>query len=303
MNQSVFLAPIVLFVYNRSKHTCQTLEALLANELAAESDLFIYSDGPKRPEDEAEVLAVRELIKGVDGFNSVTIIEREHNLGLTKSIILGVTEIVNRFGRIIVLEDDIVTSPYFLQFMNDALSLYENKEQVVAIQGYTFPLGIPLPDTFFLHHTGCWGWGTWRRGWALFDPDGEKHLEALKKSQLTTSFDHNGAYPFTKMLQNQVTGKIDTWDILWYASTFINQGLNLYPGGSLVKNIGLDGSGVHCGKSTFYDVPLLERRVDVRQIPVKVNHRAVGNLEAYFRTGHSGFIRYWLWKLFGKGMS
>lgn len=292
------LAPIVLFVYNRPEHTRKTLEALAANDLALESDLFIFSDGPKKSEDMVLVEKVRNYIMGVNGFKSVTISAREHNYGLTKSIITGVTEIVNRYGRIIVLEDDIVTSPYFLRYMQETLQFYENEERVAAINGYTFPLGITLPETFFMRHTGCWGWGTWKRSWTLFESDGRKLLEKLHTLKLTTSFDMNGAYPYTRMLKDQVNGKIDTWDILWHASNFLNDKLNLYPGVSLVRNIGHDGSGEHSYNSAFYNVNLAERDVKVSNIPVCENTCATKRLEAYFRKGHSGIIRYLIWKLF-----
>lgn len=290
-------APITLFVYNRPDHTRKTVEALAANDLAIESDLFIYADGPKNLEFSGAVNEVRRYIRTISAFKSVTIIERDKNLGLSKSIITGVTEIVIRFGRIIVLEDDLVTSRYFLRYMNDALCCYENDEEVVAIHGYTFPLKISLPDTFFLRSTGCWGWGTWQRGWIDFEPDGRKLLEQLLNSQLTQRFDMNGSYPNTHMLEEQVNGNNDSWAVRWYAATFLKNKFTLYPGISLVKNIGHDCSGEHCAKSSYYSVDLSEKRVDVRHITAIENPLIAGSLEEYFRRGHAGIIRYWVWKL------
>jgi hypothetical protein len=169
---------------------------------------------------------------------------------------------------------------------------------VVAVHGYTFPLGIPLPETFFLRHTGCWGWGTWKRGWELFEPDGLKLLRQLQDQKLTKNFDMNGAYPFTQMLLNQVNEKNDSWAIRWHASAFLNNKLNLYPGGALVSNIGHDNSGSHCCRSTYYDVDLMNLIVSVSSIPVCEDRCVANNLEAYFRRGHSGILRYWIWKLF-----
>ena len=292
--------PTALFVYNRLVHTRHTLEALQKNLGAHESTLYIFSDGPKSDADAEAVAEVRNYVKNVSGFADVIIVERERNLGLASSLTSGIDAVLGEHESIIVLEDDLVTSPYFLQFMGDALKCYEHEEQVVAIHGYTFPLGIPLPETFFMRNTGCWGWGTWRRGWALFETDGNKLLNQLRKLQLSASFDMNGAYPYTRMLEDQVNGKIDSWAVRWHAATFLKNKLTLYPGVSLVKNIGHDGSGEHCVKSTFYDVGLMDAGVNISPIPVREDLRVAESLEAFFRRGHSGILRYWIWKLFGR---
>ena len=237
------LSPIVLFVYNRPLHTEQTIEALKKNELADKSDLFIYSDGPKVENDE-NVLKVREYIKTIDGFKSVTIIERDHNLGLAGSIISGVTEIVNKYGKVIVLEDDLVTSEFFLKFMNDALNHYENVEKVVCVSGFVPEIDM-LPETFFLKGADCWGWGTWKRGWILFEKNGEVLLSGLKEKKMLREFDINGQSPRSAMLRDQISGKVDSWAIRWLASAYLNEKFCLYPGKTLINNIGLDGSGVN----------------------------------------------------------
>jgi GT2 family glycosyltransferase len=192
--------PIALFVYNRLWHTQQTVEALKKNKLAAESELFVFSDGARTGADKEKIRAVREYLKTVNGFKKVTVIEWNRNLGLAQSIISGVTQIVNRYGRIIVLEDDIVTSPYFLRFMNEALEFYKDEEKVISIHGYIYPVKAKLPETFFLRGADCWGWATWKRGWELFEPDGRKLLNELKAKKLTRRFDFDGAYSYTGML-------------------------------------------------------------------------------------------------------
>lgn len=293
-------APIALFVYNRLIHTKRTIKALQMNNGARESILYIFSDGPRSDADMKGVAAVRNFVKEVSGFAEVIIVERERNLGLGRSLTGGIDTVLADHQSIIVLEDDLVTSPHFLQFMGDALRCYEHEEQVAAIHGYMFPLGITLPDTFLLRNTGCWGWSTWRRSWALFEPDGKNLLEQLRNLNLTNSFDMNGAYHYTRMLEEQVSGKIDSWAIRWHASTFLKNKLTLYPGLSLVQNIGHDGSGKHCGKSTFYDVDLMDKRVPVYPIPAIEDLNIARDLEDYFRKGHSGIVRYCLWKLFGK---
>lgn len=267
------LSPIALFVYNRLWHTKQTIEALRKNILASESDLIIFSDGPKNFEkSREEVLKVREYLKDITGFKNVRIVVREYNLGLAQSIISGVTEIINQFGRIIVLEDDMISSRYFLQYMNEALDLYEKESQVISIHGYAYPIGKQLSETFFLKGADCWGWATWKRGWDLFESDGRKLLKELEGKKLTREFDFFGSYPYTQMLRDQISGKNDSWAIRWYASAFLQNKFTLYPGKSLIKNIGLDGSGTHCrgddafeDKSQEKDIAIKVKRIDVRE--------------------------------------
>src|SRR5574341_550215 len=166
------IAPISLFVYNRLRHTQQTVEALQKNELANVSHLFVFSDGPKSETDKEKVLKVREYIKTVTGFKSVTLIEREQNLGLGNSIITGVTEIVNRYGKIIVLEDDLVTSLYFLKFMNEALAFYTDDPRIYTITGYSFPIKFPKDyhyPVYLSYRHSSWGWGTWKENWMNID--------------------------------------------------------------------------------------------------------------------------------------
>jgi hypothetical protein len=276
------LAPIALFVYNRPAHTRQTVEALLKNELAGESDLIIYSDAQKKPEAAEAVREVREYIRTITGFRSVSIVEREKNLGLANSIIDGVTSVVNERGRIIVLEDDLVTSPYFLRFMNDALDMYEREESVISIHGYVYPVAEKLPETFFLRGADCWGWATWKRGWELFEPDGEKLLASLKIEHLETEFNFGGSYDYLGMLDSQVKGENDSWAIRWYASAFLKNKLTLYPGRSLVLNIGNDNSGTHCGATEIFSGDIIARPVAVGGIPIVASLEARSAVAKYF---------------------
>lgn len=249
------LAPIVLFVYNRLWHTQQTIEALQKNELASESELFIYSDGAKNETAIAKVKEIREYIKSIYGFKKITIIERETNWGLANSIIDGVTAIVNQYGRIIVLEDDLVTSPYFLKFMNESLHMYENEHNVACIHGYIYPIK-DLPEAFFIRGADCWGWGTWKEKWAIFESDGKKLLDQLKKENLEQEADFNNTANYTKMLKDQIAGKNNSWAVRWYISAFLKEMLCLYPGKSYVQNIGTDDSGTHCGVTDLYQIEL-----------------------------------------------
>jgi hypothetical protein len=138
-----------------------------------------------------------------------------------------------------------VVSPDFLAYMNAGLALYAGDEQVVSIHGYVYPTRDALPDTFFLRGADCWGWATWRRGWAVFDPDGAALLARVEAAGLQRDFDLDGAFPYTAMLRDQVEGRTDSWAVRWYASAFLADKLTLYPGRSLVLNIGLDGTGTN----------------------------------------------------------
>ena len=198
------LAPIALFVYNRPDHIIQVIDALQCNELAKKSELYIYSDAGKNPDDDLQVEIVRKYLRMIKGFQIVRIIERKENYGLARSIISGVTDIVNKHGQIIVLEDDLVTSPYFLQYMNDALDIYENESEVISIHGYIYPVKVKLPETFFIKGADCWGWATWKRGWDLFNPDGQELMKTLKEQRLQKEFNFNGSCDYIHMLKDQI---------------------------------------------------------------------------------------------------
>ncbi len=243
------LAPIVLFVYNRPWHTKQTVEALQKNELASNSELFIYSDAPKNEQASEKVKEVRQYIKTIEGFKKITIIEREKNWGLANSIIDGVTQIVNEYGTIIVLEDDLVTSQNFLNYMNESLKKYKDAQNVYSITGYSFSNNINTIDsTYFLKLTSSWSWGTWKDKWKDFSHDTSIFTPCLEDQY---RFNYDDSYNYTGMIKQQLGNKIDSWAIYWYASTFMKNALTLYPSKSLVENIGFDGSGVHCGSTSI----------------------------------------------------
>ena len=283
------LAPIVLFVYNRPWHTQQTVEALQKNLLAKQSELFIFSDGPKDERGRKKVEEVRHHLRKITGFKKITIIERRMNLGLANSIIAGVTEIVNKYGKIIVLEDDLLTSPYFLKFMNEGLNFYEKEVKVACIHGYVYPVK-KLPETFFLKDPGCWGWATWKRGWKLFEPDENKLLTELNKKNLTFKFDYNNSYPFTNMLQDQKFGWADSWAIRWYASLFLKNKLTLYPKKSLVIHNGDDGSGTNSPITEQFKVNLSTQSIHIKDIPIKKSSSALKEYIWYFKSIQSPHI-------------
>ena len=164
--------------------------------------------------------------------------------------------------------------------MNEALNYYEREDRVISIVGYIYPVE-GLPEKFFLKGTDCLGWGTWKRGWDLFEEDGRKLLSELKKHKLTKPFDYNGAYPYTKMLGHQIQGKISSWAIRWHASGFVKGLLTLFPGRSLVMHIGADGSGTNCEVSNHLDVQLSFSPVKIGDIPVVEHEFARKKIQRY----------------------
>jgi hypothetical protein len=289
------LAPIVLFVYNRLWHTRQTIEALKKNTLAADSHLFIFADGNKPSEPEKPVIEVREYLRTINGFSNVTIIEQERNLGLANSVISGVTEIVNRYGMCIVLEDDLITSPYFLQFMNDALIFYQGEEKVFSIGGYNYPDTImKIPSSYkdcvyFTPRSCSWGWATWKDKWVK----GEWKMDyftAFKENKTQQKAFCLGGDDLFDMLSAQFEGKIDSWSIRWDYSHFLRGAVCVYPVFSLVNNIGHDGSGIHCGKD---DSNRLGVNLDMalEQYPLvhfsKINSEVMNQIQ---KIHHRGFI-------------
>ena len=281
-------APILLFVYNRPSHTRRCIESLLNNPLASESHLFIYADGAKDETLQADVNEVRKFIHSIDGFKQITLIERTENWGLARNIIDGVTTQVNRYGKVIVLEDDLIVAPSFLQFMNDALETYKDEPKVGHIQACDFTQEPALPDTFLIKWTGSWGWATWDRAWKHFNPNGKELLQELEARKLTYTFDFNGKYGFTRMLRRQIAGKNNSWAIRWNASLFLKDILSLNVGRSLVQNEGFDGSGTNCGGGGLYASHLhLNELPVIRITPIEENKEARQAFVRYYARTNS----------------
>ena len=286
------LAPILLFVYNRPLHVRRSIESLLANELAKESELYIFSDAAKDEATQPNVNEVRQFIHSIKGFKEIHYVERTENWGLARNIIDGVTRLVNEYGRVIVLEDDLIVAPYFLQFMNDALETYKDEDNVCHIQACDFTKDPILPDTFLIKWTGSWGWATWKRAWKLFNPNGQELLDELIKRKLTYRFDFNGKYGYTRMLRNQIKGKNNSWAIRWNASLFLADKLSLNVGKSLIQNEGFDGSGTNCGSGNLYASDLWMKPLPVVKIqPIVENEAARQAFSNYYARTNSFFAK------------
>lgn len=277
-------APIALFVYKRIDVLEKTVEALKSNKLANESELFIFSDGGKNNEDWEKVNKVREYLKTIDGFKKIKIIENPTNKGLANSLIDGVSKIVDEYGKIIVVEDDIVTSPYFLSYMNDALDMYENDKEVACISGYAYPIKGKVPQSFFIKGAECWGWATWKASWDLFEKDGQKLLNEIRAKKLEREFNFDNSYPFLQMLKNQINGKNNSWAIRWVASAFLQDKLCLYLSQSLVQNIGFIDDATHCAATNIFDVELNKEPIKLEKIEPQENKKARKYLEKFYST-------------------
>lgn len=242
--------PIALFVFKRPEHTERLLGSLLANPGLHEYPIYIFCDGARNADDTASVEAVRLV---VDCFEhpQKAVFKQATNLGLARSIMQGVTKLCDEYGHVIVLEDDLVLAPQFLNFMRQGLDRYVDEPRVMQVSGHTFPVASFTQNepALLLPFVGSWGWATWKRAWQKFDADAPGWRTLLQDRQLRHKFDLNGAYPYSNMLLRQMRGDINSWAIRWNWAVFQANGLVLYPSVSLVNNVGFDGSGTHCSTS------------------------------------------------------
>lgn len=249
-------APVALFVYNRPDHAQRTLAALRANTLASQTDLFVFSDGPKSGLDEADVLAVRNVFENVDGFRSVCVEAAVENKGLAASIISGVTKIVSSYGRVIVIEDDLVTHPSTLDYFDSALRHYEDQAGVFSISAYSHPqdvMSIPSGydfDTYAIPRMQCWGWATWKDRWEKADFSMADFGAFDSSKSLTDAYGYWIGRDSLTTLRSYMRGEKDVWACRWVYAHFKHHAVCICPTQSLVDNIGLDGSGSNCGPST-----------------------------------------------------
>lgn len=239
------LAPVILFVYNRVDHVERVVDSLKRNVWADKTELIIYSDAPKRNEDIIKVEQVRKYIKGIDGFSKTTIVCREYNYGLTANIESGVTEVIRKYERVIVLEDDIETGKHFLKYMNTALEKYKDCEEVYEISAYVEPIDSRgLTDSFFVRRADCWGWATWQHKWDVFERNPKKLIRSFSRKEIW-DFNLDGTSYEWKQVIDNLTGRTKSWAVFWNASIYKKRGLTLLPKTSLVNNIGCDGSGTN----------------------------------------------------------
>jgi hypothetical protein len=250
-------APIVLFVFNRPRHTLDLLTSLKANAHAAQSKLIVFAEAAAHESDSAAVRETKEVVLSEKWCGQFELIERSSHVGCRINMIDGITDTVSKYGTVIVLEDDLVLSPAFLAFMNNSLERYRDEPKVMHVSGYLWPIEpkSPIPESFFLKYAANWGWATWERAWKLMEPDHTVLVRKLTERGLVKEFCLNNAYrPMFNWLKD--AERKDVWDMLWYASILLNDGLSLQSGHSLALNTGNDGSGIHSVISDIFEVKL-----------------------------------------------
>lgn len=255
-------APVILFVYNRLDKTKQTLCALNENVGVEETDLIIFADGAKKIDEREKVIEVRNYIENefvvMSRFHRVKLIKSDLNKGLANSIIEGVTEVIKQYGEAIVVEDDLVTSKDFINYMNSALEYYRDIPTIGSISGYTAPIKYLKRykrDVFITRKGECWGWATWKDRWLEVDWEVSDFVEYYKDMMKRREFNSIGG-GLDNMLCLQMEGKLDSWAVRWCYHLFCNKLLTVYPRVSKTYNIGMDGSGTHCTATNRYDIQL-----------------------------------------------
>ena len=248
-------SPIIIFVYNRLHHLDILFNSLQKNDLFKKSKVIVFSDGAKNEIDKDKIDKVRELLKKRLIPQNSEIIENNVNLGLSRNVIGGLNKIFQIYDRAIILEDDLELSPFFLNYMNDALNLYATSENVASVSGYMYPIEPKKfsNNYFFLKLIESWGWGTWKRAWNIFENDSLQLKKKIDEKQLVNEFNFESGISYYKMLTDNINGLNDSWAVRWYASTFLKNMNTLFPSKSFVKNIGIDNSGENCNYTTVYD--------------------------------------------------
>ena len=249
-------SPVAVFGFNRPQHLRRTLLALSLNEGAEDTEVYIFIDGPRSSKDAHLCEDVAKVAKNNYGFREQHVVISTANKGLRRSIVEGVTSVVTAKSRIIVLEDDLVPSLGFLEYMNDALKKYESVPRVGSIHAFQYPLGYLGNKSLFFRGADCWGWATWADRWKLLQQDPRVLLRRLESGNLVEQFNLSGKMNFTELLEKQFDGLIDSWAILWHASLFLEEKLTLYPPKSLIQNIGQDGSGTHGGSDQHHETEI-----------------------------------------------
>lgn len=279
------MTPVIIFVYNRLEHTMRTINALSDNYGANETEVFIYSDGWRNNEDMKTVQSVRNYLYSLDKFKEIHIVERNMNMGLADNIIDGITSVINKYGKVIVVEDDIVTSKWFLQYMNEALIKYERENKVMAISGYLPPFETEgLAQSFFSEVFECWGWGTWARCWNEFERNPEKLIRETSKDNIYRININGMKNNWNQVIMNH-KHRIRTWAIFLHALIIKNNGLVLNNSVHLSENIGKDGSGENSGYQILPDTRMLS---DIRVVEfpdkIELNLLAMQHYVDYYKS-------------------
>lgn len=280
-------APIVIFLYNRLEHTQKMIDSLLKNKEINESDIYIFCDGPKK-ENDLKVIEVQEYVRRIEKegiIKNLKVYISDKNKGLAESVISGVSTIINKYGKIIVLEDDLILANNFLEYMNDSLKFFENNSKIWSISGYNIPIEIPKEynkDIYLSYRGASWGWATWKNRWNLVDWD-VKDYQIFRKSINRRKKFNKGGYDMSQMLSDQMDGRINSWAIRWCYEESNRNMFTVYPVRSLIKNIGLDGSGTHSGICKKYDIELNTDKVELEN--VEINDEILKRFKKFYYYG------------------
>jgi acetyltransferase-like isoleucine patch superfamily enzyme len=280
-------APIVLFVYNRPEHTLRVLESLRANNLAEESVLYVFADGPKKGATAQMLEAieqVRAIVTSQKWCGTVHTRFSVNNRGLALSIITGISQVLEGYDRVIVLEDDLVLATCFLDWMNEALTTYLKVPEVMQVSAYLPEIQDKMPDTLITTLPFCWGWGTWRRAWRYFRHDAIELLNDIDSKHLRKQFNYGNTYDFYKQLKDNAEGIRKTWAVLWYASIFLRNGKVLQAGKSLTDNRGFDGTGENChDEEHFYQLSPLPKTLELLTKQIVEDQQGRDSVETFYR--------------------
>ena len=262
------ICPIIIFTYNRIDHLDTLIRSLKKNSLFINSKVIVFSDGPKDEIDKKKIEKIRIFLKKTLQQHKPEIIERDVNLGLSRNVIGGITQAFKTYDQLIILEDDLEVSPFFLNYMNDALNMYKNVDSVASISGYMYPIEPSKfsNDFFFLNLIESWGWGTWKRAWKKFEIDSSKLLKEIDTRELVNDFNLSSGISYYKMLKDNIKGANDSWAIRWYASTFLKNMNTLFPNKSFVRNSGMDNSGENCNYTSVYDTSINLEYKNIKKI-------------------------------------
>tara|TARA_B110000037_G_scaffold144152_1_gene163029 strand:+ start:1710 stop:2636 length:927 start_codon:yes stop_codon:yes gene_type:complete len=272
-------APIALFVYNRLEHVKKVIGAIKKNYISRSSIIYVFSDYSNEEIEKKKIIKIRKFLKNLKGFHKIIIVERKYNFGTSNNIVHGLNQIFKKHTKCIIIEDDILISKNFLSQMNYFLKKYNKTRKIASIEGYMYPVKFKrnVPDHFFLKGTGCWGWATWKRSWKNYEDSVSKLLNKFTdKKKLIDDFDYFDSYPYYKMLKKQKSSKKKSWAIKWYASNYVKNNYTIYFKNTLVKNIGLDGSGENCK----IDYQINQKKFKNIACKVKINEKINENIIA-----------------------
>lgn len=289
------LAPLVVFVFNRPNHTKKMLENLIKVNLAKETDLIIFSDGPRNSKDFPKIEKTRKIIDKFQlekYFKSCKVINSENNRGLANSVVNGVSQVIGNYGKVIVLEDDLIVHPLFLEFMNRSLNYYSNDDQIWSISGFNIPISIPKDyskNIYLSYRASSWGWATWENRWKTIDWEIKEYDKFKSNLKMRYKF-NNGGWDLSSMLDAQMTGKIDSWAIRWCFNQFRQNKFTVYPIKSFVTNIGLDGSGTHSEITRVYNNQYNIDKTDLILEDLQINCKIVGEFRDHYGSRYGYFL-------------